>query len=229
MSKEKRNDYFLLRDCGVDFRSAEAEAENTGAIVEGLAAVYEQPAVIYDPRTKQQFVETIKRGAFDDCDFTDVRLMINHRNDGIPLARSRHNNNGETANTMLISPEEDGVHIRASLDVDNNEEARKAVSAVKRRDLTGMSMLMYVEKKPDCERWYKRDGVVYRDIYKVRKVAEFSLVNTPAYEGTNIEARSLDSVRLALDSANAALDNTAPAKRDYTQKILLKKYGVKTK
>lgn len=207
MSKHQMNDYFLQRGFAAELRAAEPSAENVGNIIEGLGAVYEQEAVIYDPQKKRTFIEIIKRGAFDECDFTDVRLLVNHNKDGIPLARSRNNNNGNDVNTMRITAEAEGVRIRANIDTDNNEQARAAYSAVRRRDLTGMSLLMFVKPLPDCERWSRRNGIEYREIFKVAKVTEFSLVNSPAYEGTNIEARSLESDRKALDNAIAALDS----------------------
>ena len=46
MGKVKRNDYFLQRGFTAEFRAAGADEENTGHIVERLAAVYEQESRI---------------------------------------------------------------------------------------------------------------------------------------------------------------------------------------
>jgi len=53
----------------------------------------------------------------------------------------------------------------------------------------------------------------------VDKVIEVSAVNFPAYEGTNIDARSLDSDKRVLDSIakRMALDSAEEEKRKNTQ------------
>ena len=98
MGKVKRNDYFLQRGFTAEFRAAGSDEENTGHIVEGLAAVYEQETRIAD--MFGEFVEVIRSGAFDETDFSDVRLLVNHDFNGIALARSRRNNKSDKPNTM---------------------------------------------------------------------------------------------------------------------------------
>ena len=126
MSKQnkqnKRNDYFVQRGYTAQFRAAGADGENAGHIVEGLAAVYEQETVIRD--FFGEFIEVIRAGAFDECDFDDVRLLVNHNFDGIALARSRRNNKSDKPNTMQLSVDENGINIKADLDTENNEQAR---------------------------------------------------------------------------------------------------------
>ena len=201
--KEKRNDYFLQRSFVAEVRAAGADEEQKGHIVEGLAAVYEQETRIAD--CFGEFVEVIRKGAFDDCDFSDVRLLVNHDFNGIALARSRRNNKSDKPNTMQLTVDDDGVHISADLDTENNEQARAVYSAIGRGDMDGMSFCFYVED--DGQRWTKEDGVERREILKVSKVIEVSVVNFPAYAGTNIDARSLESDKRALENARALLDS----------------------
>lgn len=200
---KKRNDYFLQRGFTAQFRAAGSDSENSGSIVEGLAAVYEQETRIAD--FFGEFIEVIRAGAFDDTDFSDVRLLVNHDFSGIALARSRNNNKSDKPNTMQLSVDKEGVHIKADLDTENNEQARALYSAISRGDMDGMSFCFYVSE--DNQKWTKENGVDKREILKVDKVIEVSAVNFPAYGGTNIDARSLDSDRRALESARAALDN----------------------
>lgn len=197
----KRNDYFLQRGFTAEFRAAGADGENAGSIVEGVAAVYDQETLIQD--FFGEFVEVIRAGAFDETDFTDVRLLVNHDFSGIALARSRRNNKSDKPNTMQLSVDKTGVHVKADLDTENNEQARALYSAISRGDMDGMSFCFYVEEGGD--KWTERDGVQYREILKVKKVIEVSAVNFPAYAGTNIDARSLDSDKRALDSAKKRL------------------------
>lgn len=207
MSKQnkqnKRNDYFVQRGYTAQFRAAGSDEQNTGHIVEGLAAVYEQETVIRD--FFGEFVEVIRAGAFDECDFDDVRLLVNHNFDGIALARSRRNNKSDKPDTMQLWVDENGVNIKADLDTENNEQARALYSAISRGDMDGMSFCFYVPD--DGQKWSTKDGKGYREITKVAKVIEVSAVNFPAYGGTNIDSRSLDSDKRALDNYRAGLDN----------------------
>lgn len=219
--KNKRNDYFLQRGFTAEFRAAGQDEAKTGHVVEGLAAVYEQETRIAD--YFGEFVEVIRQGAFDETDFNDVRLLVNHNTSGIALARSRRNNKSDKPNTMQLTVDEKGVNISADLDTENNEQARALYSAISRGDMDGMSFMFYVSE--DNQKWSKRDGVDYREILKVDKVVEVSAVNFPAYAGTNINSRSLESDKRALENARAQLEN-APQKKpiDYRAKILIDMY-----
>lgn len=203
--KEKRNDYFLQRGFTAEVRAAGEDGEQQGHIVEGLAAVYEQETRIAD--CFGEFVEVIRKGAFDECDFSDVRLLVNHDFNGVALARSRRNNKSDKPNTMQLTVDDDGVRITADLDTENNEQARAVYSAISRGDMDGMSFCFYVAE--DGQRWTKEDGIERREILKVSKVVEVSVVNFPAYAGTNIDARALESDRRALENARALLDSRA--------------------
>lgn len=217
---KKRNDYFLQRGFTADLRAAGADDKNTGHVIEGLAAVYEQETRIAD--VFGEFIEVIRKGAFDETDFSDVRLLVNHDKSGIALARSRRNNKSDKPNTMQLTVDENGVNFRADLDTGNNEQARALYSAVDRGDIDGMSFGFYVAE--ENQKWSKRDGQEVREIFKVDKVIEVSAVNFPAYAGTNINSRSLDSDRRALENARALLDSKGN-KRDYAREMLIKKYG----
>ena len=220
MNKRKQNDYFLQRGFTAEFRAAGADSENSGHIVEGLAAVCEQETRIYDPLFGE-FTEVIRKGAFDECDFSDVRLLVNHDMNGIALARSRRNNKSDKPNTMQLTVDDNGVNIKADLDTENNEQARALYSAISRGDMDGMSFCFFVS--PNNERW--NEDLTRREILKVDKVIEVSAVNFPAYGGTNINSRSLDSDRRALDNARALLDSKRNNKpKSYTTKILILKH-----
>lgn len=225
--KEKRNDYFLQRGFVAQFRAAGEDDEQQGHIVEGLAAVYEQETRIAD--YFGEFIEVIRKGAFDECDFSDVRLLVNHDFNGIALARSRRNNKSDKPNTMQLTVDENGVNIKADLDTENNEQARALYSAISRGDMDGMSFCFYVTE--DGQRWTNEDGVERREILKVEKVIEVSAVNFPAYAGTNIDARSLDSDKRALENARRLLDSRTQ-KQSIDPKanaILIMYKGAKTK
>lgn len=202
-------DLFLQRGFTAEMRAV--GEENGGHIVEGLAAVCEQETVIKS--MWGDFIEVIRAGAFDETDFTDVRLLVNHDFNGIALARSRRNNTSDKPNTMQLTADKDGVKIRADLDTENNEQARSLYSAISRGDMDGMSFCFYVSE--DNQKWHTRaDGTDVREIMKVDKVIEVSAVNFPAYGGTTIDARSEESDKRSLDSYRSLLENRAKQKSE---------------
>lgn len=218
MGKEKRNDYFCQRGFNAEFRAGGEDEGKTGNIIEGLAAVCEQETRICD--VFGEFIEIIRKGAFDETDFSDVRLLVNHDMNGIALARSRRNNKSDKPNTMQLFADDNGINIKADLDTVNNEQARALYSAISRGDMDGMSFCFFVPE--DGQRWTKVNGVDRREITKIDKVIEVSAVNFPAYGGTNINSRSLDSDRRALDNARALLDSKS---KNYKIIGIVKQYG----
>lgn len=148
--------------------------------------------------------ETIASGALDNADLKDVRFLINHNIDMIPLARSRNNN---ANSTMQLSVDDEGMTIRVDLDTENNSEARNLYSAVERGDLDGMSFMFTVE----ADSWDDSDSDhPSRTIEKLGKIFEVSAVTFPAYEQTSISARGLSD---ALESAKESLESVKAEKR----------------
>ena len=170
--------------------------------------------IVYDSRTDLGWYdEIIEAGALDDTDLKDVRFLVNHNTDMIPLARSRNNN---ANSTMQMSVDEEGMAIRVDLDVENNSEAKNLYSAVERGDIDGMSFMFTV----DGDKWDEIESEhPTRTVTKIGKVFEVSAVTFPAYEATSISARGLDA---ALESAKSSLENVkaeARAKELKKQKI----------
>ena len=155
--------------------------------------------IVYDARTNLGWYdEIIEAGALNEADLKDVRFLINHNTDMIPLARSRNNNENST---MQMTVDASGMNIRVDLDTENNAEAKSLYSAVERGDLDGMSFMFTV----DGDRWDDIESEhPTRTITKLGKVFEVSAVTFPAYEQTSISARGLDG---ALENAKSSLDN----------------------
>ena len=155
--------------------------------------------IVYNSRTDLGlFDEVIDSGALDGADLTDVRFLVNHDLSKIPLARSRRNNGNST---MRLSPDQNGLEIEVKLDTENNSDARALKSAVQRGDISGMSFLFSVND----EEWENLESDhPTRRIKKIGSVVEVSAVTFPAYESTEITARSkeaLENARSALESA----------------------------
>ena len=154
--------------------------------------------IVYNSRTNLGwFDEIIEAGALDKSNLKDVRFLVNHNTNMIPLARSRNNNENST---MQLEVDKDGMAIRVNLDTENNTEARNLYSAIKRGDITGMSFMFTI----DDEEWENLESDhPTRHIRKISQVFEVSAVTFPAYESTEISARDKE----ALESAKATLES----------------------
>ena len=168
------------------------------AYIEGYPIVFNQETDMGEWR------ETIDPSAAgDERLLRDVALMVGHDFGSIPLAHSRRNNG---SGTMQLTAAEEGVFMRAALDVTGNPRAKEAYSAVKRGDLSGMSFAFTVNE----ERWEDLDtDKPLRRITGFGRIFEVSLVAFPAYPGTSVQAASegdaLESVRASLESAREQL------------------------
>lgn len=172
--------------------------------------------IVFNSRTDLGFFdEIIEPGALDKTDLTDVRFLVNHDLNKIPLARSRRNNGNST---MQLSVDPDGMSIRVILDTENNADAKALYSAVSRGDVNGMSFMFSV----DDEEWENLDSDhPTRHIRSISSVVEVSAVTFPAYEDTEINARSKD----ALENARSAVETARQqsVKSVETDKLLLEK------
>lgn len=183
----------LIRSFNFEVRAEQMEGH--GNIITGRAIVFDSPTDIGD------FTEVIDKNALAETDLRDVRFLVNHNVDMIPLARSRNNN---VNSTMQLMVGEEGLDIRADLDTENNADARALYSATERGDISGMSFMMLV----DGEQWdWTNEEHPVRRITSISKVLEVSAVTWPAYESSSLEARgnaeALESAKATLESAKA--------------------------
>lgn len=189
---EKKNKEIRMFTGALECREDTERQKNT---IVGVPIVFEQ-------KTDLGFYEeVIEKGALDETDLKDVRLLVNHDTNQLPLARSRNNN---ANSTMQLTVEEDGLHVRADLDVENNPRAAEVLSAVQREDVTGMSFMFTVDK----DSWENLESEhPTRHILSIGKVFEASVVTFPAYEQTSVYARSLENVQSELESERKALES----------------------
>lgn len=183
----EKNKPLEQRSYNFEVRAEESEAGN---IITGRP-------IVYNSRTDLGwFDEIIEPGALNNTDLTDVRFLVNHDTSKIPLARSRRNNGNST---MQLTTDNDGLGIRVMLDTENNAEARSLYSAVQRGDISGMSFMFGIRD----EEWENLDSDhPTRHIKDISTVVEVSAVTFPAYESTEINARSKE----ALENARSAVD-----------------------
>ena len=154
--------------------------------------------IVYNSRTDLGlFDEVIESGALNNANLQDVRFCLNHDTSFV-YARSRRNNSNST---MQLQIDEQGLYITARLDIENSAKARDLYSAIKRGDLTGMSFMFTVA---DAEWEDLESDHPFRRIKEIGTVVEVSAVTFPAYQATDINARSLET----LESARAAVETT---------------------
>ncbi len=188
-----------------EVRSLEFEirAEETGS--EKRAGRLTGTPIVFDQETDMGWYrEVIDREALLEGDLKDVKFLIGHDTTGIPLARSRNNNENST---MQLTVTDRGMEIRVDLDTENNPRAKELYSAVSRGDISGMSFMFVVDK----DAWEDIDTECpKRTILSIRKVFEVSAVAFPAYPQTDLQAASegeaLDSVKASLESARKAAE-----------------------
>lgn len=161
--------------------------------------------IVFNQRTNLGWYdEIIESGALTDTDLKDVRFLVNHNTDMIPLARSRNNN---ADSTMQLEVTGEGMNIRVDLDTENNSDARSLYSAVNRGDISGMSFMFTVRD----DAWDDIDSEhPTRHVRAIDRVFEVSAVTFPAYEATSIQARGLSD---ALESAKDSLESAKAEER----------------
>lgn len=155
---------------------AEIRAEDDGLKVEGYAAVFGERTNIGG-----MFDEVIERGAFKDAiGRDDVVFLINH--EGLPLARTR-------SGTLKLTEDERGLRMETTLDGED-PDVRSIAGKMRRGDLDKMSFAFFA----DVQEWDDSGEMPLRTI-KRASLADVSIVTTPAYQGTEIALRSLQSSR----------------------------------
>lgn len=194
-----------------NFEVGAADTDNGEKVITGRPIVYDSKTDI------GYFDEIIERGALDGADLRDVRFLVNHNTEMIPLARSRRNNGNST---MQLTPDANGLGIEVKLDTENNMDARALYSAVKRGDISGMSFMFSI----DGESWENLESDhPTRHIEKIGSVVEVSAVTFPAYDATSIDARSeeaLESARAALESARQQRGDLVDTRAQQTEQEL---------
>ena len=148
-------------------------SEEEGMYVEGYAATFESPTVLWTSLEGTEFSEQIDKRAFESADMSDVIFNYNHS--GKVMARTRNK-------TLTLNVDDKGLFIRAKLD--GTEEGRKLYDEIKGGYIDRMSFSFSVNKSS-----YDKEKHL-RTIEKVKKLYDVSAVDIPAYDDTSISARS---------------------------------------
>lgn len=127
------------------------------------------------------YYEVIDRNAFDNCDMSDVCLRYNHLNGFLVLARTRNK-------SLELTVDEHGVYMRAKL---IPTSTNKDIYLMAQSGLLSQGSFAFTVEDQKIER---SEGKVVRNITKIKRMFDVSVVDTPAYPGTEIYARSLEKM-----------------------------------
>lgn len=143
--------------------------EDEKMIVEGYAVVFDSVTDL------GYFKEVIDRNALNGCDMSDVSMKYNHSDKLLIMARTRNN-------SLQLLVDERGLKFRAELiDTTQNRDLYKMIQA---QLLTKCSFAFTVAEE-DMD--YATNT---RRILKIDKIFDVSVVDVPAYEATEVYARS---------------------------------------
>lgn len=143
--------------------------EEEGMTVEGYAAVFD---TITDLGWMK---EVIDRHAFDNADMSDIVMKYNHENSVLPMARTR-------GGSLQFVVDDHGLKIRAKLP---DTSVNKDIYTLIREGVLSKMSFAFTVKSEEYD--YDTDT---RKILEFDKIFDVSVVDVPAYETTEIYARS---------------------------------------
>lgn len=169
-----------------EYRAFEMRASSEGEmIVEGYAAVFNTPTVLYS-YDGIDYKESVDAEAFRKAEMADVVMNYNH--EGKPVARTK---NG----TLALSVDDHGLFAKA--DLSGTEEGRRLYEEIKGGYIDKMSFAFTVSEDS-----YDRDTHT-RTIRGIKRLYDVAAVDIPAYDATEISARSHFSAEAEFEKAEA--------------------------
>lgn len=177
-----------------DYRTFEMRAmpQENGAdpekkyLVEGYAAKFNEEAVLFEIEG-MKYREVIRPGAFSGAKMQDVVMNYNHG--GKPVARTK---NG----TLTLTTDKIGLHVVA--DLGGTEEGRRLYEEIQGGYIDKMSFAFTVRTST-----YDKHTRL-RSIEQIDRLFDVAAVDIPAYDGTEIAARSWAKVEALREQAAEA-------------------------
>lgn len=146
--------------------------------IEGYAVVFDSPShPIYG-----EWIEYIDRNAFNGCDMKDVILRYNHKDNFPIMARTKNQ-------SLQLMVDDKGLKIVAELiDTASNRDLYKSIQ----EGLVDKMSFRFSVSKND---WDYSTTPTTRRILQFDKIFDVAIVDEPAYEATEIYARSKEEVQ----------------------------------
>lgn len=182
------------------YRQFEVRAQDDGMTVEGYAATFDQPTVMYE-YDGVEYKEVISRGAFDKAQIADVVMNFDHQ--GKPVARTKNS-------TLNLTIDDIGLKIKA--DLSGTQEARTLYEEIKAGYIDKMSFAFTV-----ADESYDK-ATHTRSINGIKRLYDVAAVSIPAYDSTSIQARSFFEAEAEKERAEARKQlELAKAKYEYME------------
>lgn len=156
--------------------------------IEGYALVFGQESrVMFDKTTRRCFVEVIQQGAVTEEMLRnwDIKALCEH-DKGRMLARSF-----KGSGSLQLSVDGHGVKYR--FEAPNTQDGEYVVEMVKRGDMFGSSFAFWANENKNVRYTKRSDGLLLRSVTKIDIMSDVSVVSDPAYMGTDVNVRSLDT------------------------------------
>lgn len=175
-------------------RKAEDGTEVEDMIVEGYAFKFNKETLLYESRSGMKFYEVIERGAADSADMTDVPMKYNHDDSVFIVARTRNK-------SLQLNVDDVGLKFQARF-IDT-QTGRDLFKMIQEGLIDKMSFAFTTDSDGVIEEY--ADTYVRSRITKFKRIWDISAVDIPAYDDTEIYARSFADLEKraeqALDSA----------------------------
>lgn len=165
----------------------EVRLKEIRALEEPEKMTVEGYAIVFDEPTDLGYTEIIERGALDKCDMSDVCMKYNHEDTTLIMARTRNK-------SLQLEVDNHGLKVYAELiDTVSNRDIYKSIQAGL---LDKMSFAFLVSDA----NWDTIDGKDVRRIKGIERLFDVSVVDIPAYDQTEIYARSREAVEKEQES-----------------------------
>ena len=149
------------------------EKDDEGYVVEGYAALFDEPYTLWKDEDGHEYKEVIRSDAFTETDVRDIIFLYNH--EGMVYARTKNK-------SLTVTIDEKGIKVRADLSLTNG--ARELFESIKTGLVDQMSWAFTIKDQS----YDKKTRT--RSVDAVEKIYDVSAVSIPANPATSISARS---------------------------------------
>jgi HK97 family phage prohead protease len=168
--------------------ATELRANSDTGIITGTAIVFNSESELLGGEFREKIMPSAATEDF--LKTQDIVMKYQHGDDSI-LARYSPKN---TRNSLKFSVDERGVNFEFKA----KKKDMWIIDSINDGDLNACSFAFRVSPDDGSENWEQRfDGTYLRTINKFDKVADFSIVITPAYSETSCNTRGLDELKAA--------------------------------
>ncbi|MDR6110383.1 HK97 family phage prohead protease [Paenibacillus sp. SORGH_AS338] len=179
----KDRDYRFFQQFEIRAAGTEGSGESQELFVEGYACRFNEQTVLFE-YDGIEYKEQVDDRAFDGANMSDVIFNYNHG--GKVIARTRNQ-------TLSLTTDKSGLYIRAKLD--GTAEGRQLYEEIQGGYIDRMSYAYIAEESA-----YDSTNHI-RTIRKIKRLFDVSAVDIPAYDTTNISARSFLSAEQEIKNA----------------------------